>query len=63
MARRPPLSELSRPSYELQARGTAYRAMAATASTEDVRDALIRLAEAYEGWRDRNDAGGGGSVR
>ena len=42
----PLLSELT--PAELLARGAEYRAMTTTASTEDVRDALIRLAEAHE---------------
>jgi hypothetical protein len=33
---------------ECRARAAYYRAMAATATTRDVRDALIRLAERYE---------------
>jgi hypothetical protein len=33
---------------ECHARAAYYRAMAATATTRDVRDALIRLAERYE---------------
>jgi hypothetical protein len=32
---------------ECRARAAYYRAMAATATTRDVRDALIRLAERY----------------
>ena len=46
MDHRPLPSELT--PAELLARGAEYRAMAATASTQDVRDALIRLAERYE---------------
>jgi hypothetical protein len=46
MARRPLPSELT--PTELLARGAEYRAMAATASSKDVRNALIRLAERYE---------------
>jgi hypothetical protein len=47
MSDRPRLSELSR--EQLLSRAAEYRAMAATATTADVRDALVRVAERLEG--------------
>ncbi len=46
MTDRPRLSDLT--PAELRARAMKYRAMAATATTADVRDALIRLAVRFE---------------
>jgi hypothetical protein len=42
---RPRISELS--ISELQARATEYRLMAATATTSDTRDALLRIAQRF----------------
>lgn len=44
--RRKPLSELTR--GELRMRATELRAMAETATSMDIQDALYRLAERYE---------------
>jgi hypothetical protein len=46
LERRPPLSELT--AEQLQDRAIQYRNMAMYASTEEVRDALIRMAKRYE---------------
>jgi hypothetical protein len=46
MSERPPISKLT--AQQLRTRALEYRAMAGTASTVEIRDALIRLAEGFE---------------
>lgn len=51
LTRRKPIAELTR--GELRARATELRAMAETATSKDIQDALYRLAERYERLADR----------
>ena len=54
-----PLAELS--VAELRAKANQYRAMASTATTKDVRDSLLKLAERFDAMADRRESGGLGS--